>query len=88
MKIEHEEDNKHLITRTISEFPEHFAASKEANCMKAKRWWDNRDNILSVEDGTRRTGKKVRTGKRSGGGKVVHHVKSLQGRGRRREEWV
>lgn len=83
----HETAPKHLIKRTITEFPNLFVGSKEANCMKAKRWWEGRMKIMQFEDSNHRLGIKVKTDKKNGK-YIIHHIKSLRGRGRKRSQWV
>lgn len=86
MVARNEVDSKQLITNTISKFRKLFAGSKEANCVKARRWWDGRFKILRVEDGKSRCEKLVKTGKIKGGGTFTNFMKTIGGSGRKRRE--
>ena len=84
---ENDGEPKHLMSSTIRQFPECFSASQNANFMKAKRWWTERTKVLNISIGGQRSGRLVETGKKRGGGTIVHHVKSMSGRGRKTAQW-
>ncbi|KAL3702229.1 hypothetical protein R1sor_020251 [Riccia sorocarpa] len=42
-------EKKGLMSRCVLKFSEHFCGTVNANCMKATRWWDEREKFLNLQ---------------------------------------
>lgn len=78
---------KNLKSRAVKEFPDHFRGSYNANIMRASRYWNLRQQILSRHETNTRENDLVITSASSSGIKKTL-VKARAGRGRKRARWV
>lgn len=80
----HDKDGvKHLMTKTVQQFPMQFRGQQKANLSKASDWWKKRHAILTVSrDQPRTVQHRQRFIRR------VMLVKAGSGRGRKRSAWV
>ena len=81
-----EKDNdeiQHFFAATVDHFPDVFRAfSRNANIQKARNWWRERQQILSMDHGQTTVSATRVTGR------MTLRVKAQSGRGRKRSEWV
>lgn len=78
-----------IATKTISQFPQHFSGTSSAMCMRAKRLWDDRVNLISTtpKRGDRSSAQMTVLRVSARGGVKRAMVKARSGRGRKRSKW-
>ena len=77
---------KHLSSKTVKNFPDHFRSSTKANLGKASDWWKKKDDIL-IRGGRMGLNPRAVTSVQAGGKRVLL-TKAAAGRGRKPSLWV
>ena len=76
---------RHIQSRTLRTFPQHFKGSEKAQFGKVGLWWKKREATMALKLPHRRTN--AFTGTMANGIRRAN-FKELQGRGRKKSEWV
>lgn len=76
---------RHIVSKSVKEFPAVSAGNQKENLQKASRWWKARQSTLALNVSRRRLATMTLTSTRRN-----HRVelKALSGRGRKRHAWV
>ena len=80
--------NKHIASRTVREFPQHFRGTVNANLTRAKRLWSARDDYSNQDGGMTTQGMTTSITRVTRTGPKRSCLKARVGRGRKRQAWV
>jgi len=80
-----ENGDRHITSKAVQNFPQHFVGTTNAKLAKASRWWKQREITMALKTEKRRSGMLTSECRRSAR-KIG--FKALKGRGRKRAKWV